>query len=549
MGPEIVTAARHYKNALDPAGQTINQNGVFIGMGDDLRGRQLPADEILVGTVQTRSANSHITDSAAASTAYSCASRTNNYWIAKQPASASIVPPWNESDGIVCKTILEKAKEQGYRTGVVVTSRFMHATSAGFISHTVDRHKENEIAYQAIEITQPDVIIGGGSRHLLPQNTTGSRRKDDWDGFASAAARGYKVIRTEAQYLDFLNRGTGTGNSWEPPEKCQKLLLVDALSHRPYEIDRKDSRLPSLSESMRLAIKVLQSCGQPYFMLMEASRIDHALHENDVTTAIRETLEYNKAIGDAIIPNIASDTLVVGSSDHSTGGLSLGLSTAGVYPSIPVVSYAWYPEVLNGQKASVAEGMFHGLTEQSYLQAGGSITFEAFVDKVKQHVTLPEKVRFPPNKLMLTQFDPTVWLEKDFAPMKEQLANFLAHECPAGSILGCEGSVVIEEASTSNENSGASGFKVAIGRMLANKAYVALSTRGPTSVDVNLYCYAPPGMMSCYDLGFKGNMPNYMVGHRMAEALGLTGDLVLTKWDDGVGPVKQADASGHRDIG
>jgi alkaline phosphatase len=49
-----------------------------------------------------------------------------------------------------CGTLLEAAKQQGYKTGMVVTSKITDATPACFASHVLDRDFENTIAQQLV---------------------------------------------------------------------------------------------------------------------------------------------------------------------------------------------------------------------------------------------------------------------------------------------------------------------------------------------------------------------------------------------------------------
>jgi alkaline phosphatase len=49
-----------------------------------------------------------------------------------------------------CGTLLEAAKRQGYKTGMVVTAKITDATPACFASHVLDRDYENTIAQQLI---------------------------------------------------------------------------------------------------------------------------------------------------------------------------------------------------------------------------------------------------------------------------------------------------------------------------------------------------------------------------------------------------------------
>jgi len=102
------------------------------------------------GFVKTHSANSWVTDSAAAGTALASGFKTNNGMI-------NILP-----DGTVVPTIFEIAKAYGVKTGIVVTCRVTHATPAAFYAHVKSRNEENEIARQLVESETVDLIMGGG---------------------------------------------------------------------------------------------------------------------------------------------------------------------------------------------------------------------------------------------------------------------------------------------------------------------------------------------------------------------------------------------------
>ena len=79
----------------------------------------------------TYSADTLITDSAAAGTALATGYKTNNGYIAK------------DTKGNDLKTLLEMAQEEGRATGLVTTTRITHATPAVFASHNIDRDDEN----------------------------------------------------------------------------------------------------------------------------------------------------------------------------------------------------------------------------------------------------------------------------------------------------------------------------------------------------------------------------------------------------------------------
>ena len=89
------------------------------------------------------------------------------------------------ADGEPCATLLEAAYQNGYKTGLVATSRITHATPGSFAAHVVDRDLEAAIAVQ--ETGQyalgqnVDLMFGGGRCYFEPNSTSGSCRQDKVD--------------------------------------------------------------------------------------------------------------------------------------------------------------------------------------------------------------------------------------------------------------------------------------------------------------------------------------------------------------------------------
>ncbi|GAB6137866.1 alkaline phosphatase [Halanaerobaculum tunisiense] len=158
------------------------------GMGIDqmsiaryCNGQELNMDKLeSTGFMTTHSANSYVTDSAAAGTALATSYKTNNGWISMLP------------NGFKPQTLLEAAQRQGKETGLVSTTRLTHATPATFVSHIKDRDKENEIAKQILN-HKVDVLLGGGKRHFLPESEDGART-DGVNLLAKAEDMGYEVV-------------------------------------------------------------------------------------------------------------------------------------------------------------------------------------------------------------------------------------------------------------------------------------------------------------------------------------------------------------------
>ena len=162
-----------------------------------------------VGYASTESLSSIVTDSAPASVAWSTGSKTTNKLLASLP------------DGRPLRTIMELVKERGYACGLVTTARVTHATPAAWVSHQVNRDKEDDIALEYLKF-KPDVILGGGDRHFDP-----SKRKDGKDLFKTFSETGYEVVKERESLLSAEILSSG-----------KPLLGVFSSSHLDYYVDR-----------------------------------------------------------------------------------------------------------------------------------------------------------------------------------------------------------------------------------------------------------------------------------------------------------------------
>ena len=274
----------------------------------------LALDSVLVGAVRTFASDSRITDSAAGATAYAAGTKTYNGAIAVDTTQQPVA------------TLLEAAERRGLATGLVATSRITHATPASFSSHVVDRGMENEIAAQQIT-KNIEVILGGGRRHFLPTSNDG-QRDDGRDLTAEVQQNGYQYVANRNELAAIT----------ETP-----VLGLFSPSHMDYEIDRDPAEQPSLADMTAKALDLLDDDEDGYFLMVEASRIDHAGHNNDAAAHLHDILAYNEAVAVALEKaRTDGNTLFVSVSDHETGGMSLGRD--GVY--------AWDPAALSRVQAS-----------------------------------------------------------------------------------------------------------------------------------------------------------------------------------------------------
>lgn len=265
-----------------------------------------------VGINTTYSADTLVTDSAAAGTALATGYKTNNGMI-------SVLP-----DGTSVKSLMELAEEQGWVTGIVTSTRLTHATPAVFASHNKSRDNENEIAAEMSE-SGVEYIAGGGYRHFVGKDgSLKSKRKDNRDLVKELEAKGYRTFVGEKNQPSFFRSYT--------PDGAEKIFAAFSYSHTPYEVDRlygMMSATPSLAEMTEKGIDVLTKHEKPFFMMVEGGRIDHACHANDVLGSILDTVVFDQAIGEAIEFYVKhpDETLIVVVGDHETGGLGLGFST------------------------------------------------------------------------------------------------------------------------------------------------------------------------------------------------------------------------------
>ena len=261
--------------------------------GKELNWIQLLKNNHVVTTLQnTRSANSLVTDSAAAGSAWGSGQRIANGRINVTANGKHLNP------------LFSRAKKQGKAIGLVTTTRITHATPASFVSSVENRDDEALIARQYLE-QQIDVLIGGGARYF----------DDDNDALLKA----YK--KAGYTHVDTSNKLFNDGHA-------SKLLGLFSGSHIPYAIDRKHSRhyhyIPGLEAMFRVALSNLSQRQTGFCLQVEAGRVDHAGHALDMAALIEEQLEFDRLIPIALdFVQQQPDTLLIITTDHGTGGCQL----------------------------------------------------------------------------------------------------------------------------------------------------------------------------------------------------------------------------------
>ena len=185
-----------------------NPKYVFLFIGDGMSTPQrMVAEEFSIKTgkgalamnlmpyqsnTRTKSANSIITDSAAAATAIACGSKTNNRMLGVLP------------DGTHVESGAEVAKQKGMKVGILTTVTMVHATPAGFYAHRTNRGQSYQIALDLVG-SGFDYFAGGGVGGKHDDKTNPEYRGDVFD---IARKAGYQVMasRKEWESLPALHR-------------------------------------------------------------------------------------------------------------------------------------------------------------------------------------------------------------------------------------------------------------------------------------------------------------------------------------------------------
>jgi alkaline phosphatase/streptomycin-6-phosphatase len=317
MGDSEITAARNYQAGA--AGRLALDTLPFTGSVTTYSFQE-----------SDPSKPDYVTDSAAGGTAWATGQKTSNGRIS---TSAKTDQP--------LKTILELAKETGYRTGNISTAEITDATPAVLGAHVNSRRCQGpadmkdcekykkvaggpgSIAEQLVD-HKIDVLLGGGKQRfeqIIDGGSDEGKRVID-----SAETQGYKVITTAAElsqtHLEPQQRLLGLFNDgnmsmeWtgEPaivypgsgPQKCKEFA-------RP-------TNEPALFSMMLKAIQLLQTDDQKpagFFLQVEGAQIDKKAHTAQPCEQIGETIAFDNAIKLALDwATEHPDTLIIVTADH-----------------------------------------------------------------------------------------------------------------------------------------------------------------------------------------------------------------------------------------
>lgn len=267
-----------------------------------------------IGFSVTTSSDSYITDSAAGATAMSTGKKTNNRFIGMDSLGNSL------------PLITEKLSAKGVKTAIISSGDITDATPASFYAHQPERSLNENIANDFLK-SKVDILIGGGVAAF-------KSRTDKRNLLQLIEASGYSVSE------DFGALETMKGD---------KFIILDDSA----VVSKKAGRKDFLPKSVREVTSLLAKGDKPFFMMAEGAQIDYGGHENNMEYVVREVLDFDEAIGEAMkFVDVNGETLLIITADHETGGLSLlggGISNGNVVGNfstndhtavmVPVFSY------------------------------------------------------------------------------------------------------------------------------------------------------------------------------------------------------------------
>lgn len=281
----VLSAARWYQRYVTDVNYDLNLSDYICGM------------------VETSSSNSPMSCSAAAMSSVMTGVSSKASYISAYP---HLDPEQDiyRLDGTRTYQPIVTAMEagrltMGKSTGLVVTTKYYHATPAACVAHTDDRNDSRVITYQMAS-SGLDVVFGSGNKRINDET------------LKIFEENGTEYIKDD---IEAFRKYDGAGKVW----------AIFAESDMSYDIDRDPSKEPSLEEMTAKAIELLSKDKDGFVLMVEGSQVDFAAHATDPIGIVSEFLAFDRAVGVAMdFAEKDGNTTVVVLPDHGTSGVTLG---------------------------------------------------------------------------------------------------------------------------------------------------------------------------------------------------------------------------------
>lgn len=467
MGNIPVSAAEYY------LGPDNGDEGKGLAQAQPLNFSQFP----VIGLQNPTDADHYVPDSAATATSFGNGVKIDSNVIGLAPGFTAQT-----------ESVAEKAQAEGKAIGILSTVTLNHATPAAFYSNVEHRNNYYEIGQQ-MALSNFDYFAGGS----LGQRT--GAEGDQQDLYEIMEENGYTVADTQEEF-DAI-----TAESGKVYAPAATMSIADDSSMK-YAIDRDEGE-QTLADMVAKGIEVLNANEEGFFMMTESGKIDWAEHANDAAATIKEVIDFQNAIQEAVefYYEHPDETLIVVTADHPTGGFTIGNSQTG---------YNSYFHLIDNQAVSQEE--FDVIFEEA-LTENPELTFEDFVPTLEENfgfefdleieeeiLTNDEKDAAEEEATSLMAITAMELEELRYAFEQSKLEYGERNAGQADVIKGYHSYLPISIAST---------------RLLANKAGFAFTTVDHSPERVPVYAIGSGAQM------FEGNFENNDIAYKLLAAMGL----------------------------
>ena len=221
-------------------------------------------------------------------------------------------------------SIMEEAKQNGIKIGLINSGSIEEPGTAVFVSSNLKRGNYTEIAKDVIQ-SGADLIFSGGEDFLIPKGTTGrfsksGKRKDGLNLIDWAKHNGYTVVYTKDELAStspdvtkilgvFASRSTFNDKTEE---------VLDSLG-----LPNWSETAPSVAEMTDFALKFFSDKGQ-FFLVVEEEGTDNFGNRNNANGKLSALDRADDAIGFVIdFINDNPNTTLVTAADSEAGGLEI----------------------------------------------------------------------------------------------------------------------------------------------------------------------------------------------------------------------------------
>ncbi|MBE6642070.1 MAG: alkaline phosphatase [Ruminococcaceae bacterium] len=236
------------------------------------------------GLVTTGALDNAVTDSAASGTALSTGTKTNLGYIGKA------------ADGTDLEVLAEFARKSNKKIGIVTDDELFGATPASFVTHNISRYNYGELAMGMLNFA-PEVMIGSSYDNYFNNLTEEGKTALNEKYAIAQSLADFETVSTDStangKYFAGFNGGCTTGVS------------------------------EHLAISAKTALSLLEN-ENGFFLMIEGCGTDVFGHSNTIDGKKSGVLNLDKTV-EAVLVFMQShpDTLLIITSDHETGGVSL----------------------------------------------------------------------------------------------------------------------------------------------------------------------------------------------------------------------------------